>query len=136
MESEAQNQEQVIDVNEHLSDSPPSRKRLSFADEDVEQDSSSSDYDPRHLTRSDALMGHGQWTRSWGAKEPMKYDAQPMSESDDDQDKDLAWFFKKHHPDIDKYSQIAWCRTFANCLAAQIPKNRPTTYNKIKKQKL
>lgn len=98
----------------------------------------SSGEEPHSLTRSDALTGRGLWIpkHAWPAKEPMR-ETMPMdeSDSDDDIDKDLAWFFRRFHPDVDKHSQIAWCRTFANCLAAQMPKNRPKTYKKTKTSK-
>jgi len=145
----AQNQEAVIEENEHSPDFPRYRKRLNIEDEDQEVLSASSDGVQVNLTRSNASVGQEGFKprHAWPAKEPMwhpcidcgeptKYShaghcvGVPMSESDDEEDKDLAWFFKKHHPDIDKHRQIAWCRTFANCLAAQMPKLRPKTYKK------
>jgi len=139
LEEQAQNQEAVISENEHSPEFQPSRKRLNIEDEDPQVLSESSDGVQVNLTRSDASVGRVGWNRDgflrypnglrYPAKQPMQ--PEPMDEdSDDDEDKDLAWFFKRHHPDIDKHRQIAWCRTFANCLAAQIPKNRPKTYKK------
>jgi len=128
----AHNQEGVIDENELSPDFPRYRKRLNIEDEDQEVLSASSDGVQVNMTRSNAFVARPQVA----AKQPYmgynKYLFQndPMEESDDDEDKDLAWFFKKHHPDIDKHRQIAWCRTFANCLAAQMPKARPKTYKK------
>jgi len=151
----AHNQEGIIEENEHSPDFPRYRKRLNIEDEDQEVLSASSDGVQVNLTRSNAFVEqdhrlpclvcevgaddpcrHGQKMRQTyfnvgsrhAAKQPMVYE--PMEESDDEEDKDLAWFFKKHHPDIDKHRQIAWCRTFANCLAAQMPKLRPKTYKK------
>jgi len=125
----AQNQEAIMDENEHSPDFPRYRKRLNIEEEEQEVLSASSDGVQVNLTRSNAFVARTPHP----AKQPYQgynrylFDG---SDDDDDQDKDLAWFFKKHHPDVDKYSQIAWCRTFANCLAAQIPKARPTTYKK------
>jgi len=146
------NQEGVIDENELSPDFQRYRKRLSKEDEDQEEISASSDGVQVNLTRSNACVGQSPLSdsdprfakptvsshinRPPAAKQPYQgynrylFD-DPMDEgSDDDEDKDLAWFFKKHHPDIDKHRQIAWCRTFANCLAAQMPKARPKTYKK------
>jgi len=90
---------------------------------------------PHTLIRSSAFAGR----MPHPAKQPMShfrgYSFNEMEESDEDpdgEDKDLAWFFKKFHPGLHKTNQIAWCRTYANCLAAQIPKNRPKTYKKNK----
>jgi len=131
----AQNQEAVMDENELSPDFPRYRKRLNTEDEDREVLSASSDGGQVNLTRSNAFVARPPRSSSEvAAKQPYmgynKYLFDPMEESDDEEDKDLAWFFKKHHPDIDKHRQIAWCRTFANCLAAQMPKARPKTYNK------
>jgi len=125
------NQEGVIEENEQSPDFPRYRKRLNIEDEDQEVLSASSDGVQVNLTRSNAFVAR----TPVAAKQPyMGYNKylfeDPMDESDDEEDKDLAWFFKKHHPDIDKHRQIAWCRTFANCLAAQMPKLRPKTYKK------
>jgi len=130
----AQNQEGVISENELSPDFPRYRKRLNIDEEEQEALSASSDGVQVNLTRSNAFVA----PMPHPAKQPMHpykgYNRylfnDPMEESDDDEDKDLAWFFKKHHPDIDKHRQIAWCRTFANCLAAQMPKARPKTYKK------
>jgi len=141
-EEVAQNQEAVINENELSPDFQRYRKRLSINDEDQEALSASSDGVQVNLTRSNAYVGlspisDSKITRPPAVKQPYMgykrymFHDDPMDEgSDNDEDKDLAWFFKKHHPDVDKYSQIAWCRTFANCLAAQIPKARPKTYKK------
>jgi len=144
----AQNQEGVIEENEHSPDFPRYRKRLNIEDEDQEVLSGSSDGVQVNLTRSNAFVGQGpkdyngnrfprapptssfRPIHAWPAKQPM-FDQMEESDSDDE-DKDLAWFFKKHHPTLHKVNQIAWCRTYANCLAAQIPKNRPKTYKKTK----
>jgi len=150
------NQEGVIDENELSPDFQRYRKRLSKEDEDQEGLSASSDGVQVNLTRSNASVGQSlrsdtdylgnklqrapptaNINRPPAAKQPYQgynrylFDQDAMDEgSDDDEDKDLAWFFKTHHPDIDKHRQIAWCRTFANCLAAQMPKLRPKTYKK------
>jgi len=131
----AQNQEAVMDENELSPDFPRYRKRLNIEDEDQEVLSASSDGVQVNLTRSNAFVAQPPRSSSVvAAKQPYmgynRYLFDPMEESDDEEDKDLAWFFKKHHPDIDKHRQIAWCRTFANCLAAQMPKLRPKTYKK------
>jgi len=144
----AHNQEIVVEENEHSPDFQRYRKRSNNENEDQEVLSGSSDGVQVNLTRSDAFVGQGSFKdyngnrfprpapasqfrprHVWPAKEPMH---QPMeeSDSDDEEDKDLAWFFRKHHPALHKVNQIAWCRTYANCLAAQIPKNRPKTYKK------
>jgi len=127
------NQEGVIDENELSPDFQRYRKRLNTDEEEREVLSASSDGVQVNMTRSNAFAVPGPKTP---AKQPyMGYNRymfdDPMEEgSDSEEDKDLAWFFKKHHPDIDKHRQIAWCRTYANCLAAQIPKARPKTYKK------
>jgi len=131
----AQNQEAVISENEHSPDFPRYRKRLNIEDEEHEGLNESSDGVQVNMTRSNAFVARTPHP----AKQPMHpyqgynrylFNEDAMEESDNDEDKDLAWFFKKHHPDIDKHRQIAWCRTFANCLAAQMPKARPKTYKK------
>jgi len=142
------NQEGVINENELSPDFPRYRKRLNIEDEEQEALSASSDGVQVNLTRSNAFVAPQGFKprHAWPAKEPAfpcidcgeltsrshggACVGVPMEESDDEEDKDLAWFFKKHHPDIDKHRQIAWCRTFANCLAAQMPKLRPKTYKK------
>jgi len=133
-DEEAQNQEQVIDCDEQVYYSPTSQKRLNFDDSGPMEDEEYEDDEHPLLTRSDAFMVHVR--KPWGMKEPMRSDqyGEPSQESssEDEEDKDLAWFFHTLHPDVDKYSQIAWCRTYANFLAAQMPKNRPKTYKKSK----
>jgi len=150
----AQNQEAVIDENELSPDFQRYRKRLSITDEEQEDLSASSGGVQVNLTHSSASVGQSRGfdtdylgnklqrtpitanvNRPPAAKQPYmgynKYLFDPMDEDDDDEeDKDLAWYFKKFHPDVDKHRQIAWCRTYANCLAAQIPKARPKTYKK------
>ena len=125
-------QEAVIE----LGDSPEfqrSHKHLRAEKPDHMEDEESDGDEPQHLTRSNAFVERSHENFRHPAKQPAYYRLPvELSESDDDPDKDLAWFFKTHQPDIDKYSQIAWCRTFANCLAAQLPKNRPKTYKKQK----
>jgi len=136
---QAQNQEAVISENEHSPDFQRYRKRSSINDEDQEVLSASSDGVQVNLTRSNASVGPSHlsnFRNTTADKQPYRgynkylFEDDPMEEDDDNEDKDLAWYFKKFHPDIDKYRQIAWCRTYANCLAAQIPKARPKTYKK------
>lgn len=99
------------------------------------------------LTRSNGFVG------PYPAKQPyMGYnrymfhspeDVDPEEDQEDmDEDgasegdfQDLAWFFRTFQPKVDKHSQIAWCRTYANSLAAMMPKNRPKTYKKAKTDK-
>lgn len=130
------NQQAMLDAEDILSESPRSKRRSRDARGDVEPVSDSSDSEPPTLTRSDALMGRGQFNprHAWPKKEPAHVHWDPIDESDDDdEDKDLAWFFRRFHPEVDKYRQIAWCRTFANCLAAQVPTAKTVKKTKIKK---
>lgn len=131
-EEQAQNQEQVIDCDEQVYYTPTSQRRLRFDDSGPMEDEEYEDDEQVHLTRSNAFMEQ----KPWGMKEPMRSDLygeqSQENSSEDEEDKDLAWFFHTLHPDVDKYSQIAWCRTYANFLAAQMPKNRPKTYKKRK----
>jgi len=131
---EAQNQEQVIEIEESQ-EYTPSSKRLS--EDEGEQERFEDDDEPFFLMRSTATAGRARFAE----KEPMHgfgVQSQALSGDDEEEDSmsedagDLAWFFRKIHPEVDKYSQIAWCRTYANMLAAQMPKNRPTTYKKRK----
>jgi len=131
---EAQNQQQVISSEEYP-EYPPSSKHLN--EDSGEQERFEDDDEPFFLMRSNATVGR----HPHAEKEPMHgfgVASQALSGDEDDDDPmsedagDLAWFFRKIHPEVDKYSQIAWCRTYANMLAAQMPKNRPKTYKKRK----
>jgi len=132
MSEEAQNQEQVIEPSEEVYYSPTSKKHLRFEDEGPMEDEEYEDEEQLPLTRSNAFVGRG-----WGAKEPMRSEAfgeqsQENSSEEDDEFKDLAWFFASFYPELDPHNRIAWCRTYANMLAAMQPKNRPQTYKKRK----
>jgi len=131
-EEQAQNQEQVIDVSEELYYSPTSKKHLRFDEEEPTQDEEYEDDEPALLTRSNAFVER----RPWPAKEPMYREAigeQSLeSSSGDEEFRDLAWFFANFYPELDPTKRIAWCRTYANMLAAMQPKNRPQTYKKRK----
>jgi len=114
----------------------PSSKRLS--EDEGEQERFEDDDEPFFLTRSHATVGLNRRAEK-GPMHGFGVQSQALSgEEDEEEDSmsedagDLAWFFRKIHPEVDKYSQIAWCRTYANMLAAQMPKNRPTTYKKRK----
>jgi len=123
-----QNQEQAIEFEE----SPEfqrSLKHLRAVKEDPMEEDESDGGEPHSLTRSNAFVGH------MPAKQPYHVWPNQSDEEEDEEDKDLAWFFRKFHPGLHKTNQIAWCRTYANCLAAQIPKNRPKTYKKNKTSK-
>lgn len=124
-DEEAPNQQQVIEYDPSM-ESPPLRKHLRAEKSDPMEEDDSDGEGPQLLTRSNASEAR------YPAKQPYQgYNRYLFNDSDDDdEDKDLAWFFKKYHPDLHKTNQIAWCRTYANCLAAQIPKNRPKTYKK------
>jgi len=135
---EAQNQQQVIESEEQVYYTPTSQKRLNFDDSGPMEDEEYEDDEHQLLTRSNAFVGRTRHPE----KEPMHgfgVQSQALIGDDEEEDDsmsedagDLAWFFRKIHPEVDKYSQIAWCRTYANMLAAQMPKNRPTTYKKRK----
>jgi len=92
MESqEAQNQEIVINVKEHSSDSQQSKKRSSFEEGDVEEPNSSSDFESPILTRSNALTARTPWKpkHAWPAKEPMQYE--PMDQGSDDDEEGVSY---------------------------------------------
>jgi len=121
----AHNQEQIIEFEE----SPEfqrSKKHLRVTDVEPMEEDESDGEGQQPLTRSNAFVAPHPAKQPYHGYNRYLFD----SDEDDDEDKDLAWFFKKYLPHLDKHSQIAWCRTYANCLAAQIPKNRPKTYKK------
>jgi len=145
-EEQAQNQEAVIESEESPEFQRFKTPLRRIAVDPMEEDVYVGD-EQLSLTRSNAFMEPSQATRrAFAAKQPyMGYNRylfqedEPEEPSDNEEDEeeqgdfhDLAWFFRTIQPSVDKHSQIAWCRTFANSLAAMMPKNRPKTYKKAK----
>jgi len=146
---QAQNQEQVIE-QEDSAEFQLSRKHSRRIDVDHMEDEGYDGEEQLSLTRSNAFVEPSPAIRrAFAAKQPyMGYNRymfqedeqeEPSSEEEDGAEQgdfqDLAWFFRTFQPSVDKHSQIAWCRTYANNLAAMMPKNRPKTYKKAKTDK-
>lgn len=149
-QEQAQNQEVDIHCSESLSDSsisPPHSNKRAFErtrfNEDNEDSWPNSSGVPISMApwRTGGSKGFSMAeSEQRTGKAPNPNFSFPRDDDDEDGgdegDHDLAWFFKILHPDVDKYTQIAWCRTYANWLAAQMPKNRPKKYLKTKKENI
>lgn len=129
-EEQAQNQECVINCSEEYY-SPTSKEHYNNGSEGPMEDEEYDDDEQVFLTRSNAFRGPTRRPEKTLMHGFGEQSLEPTSEEDEEPG-DLAWYFRTCHPWVDKPSQIAWCRTYANMLAAQMPKNRPKTYKKRK----